>query len=481
MQPVDLIALSPLLVLTASCGVIMVQIALRREHTFTALLALAGLAAAMAIMPAAVRWRSDQITALLTVDGFALFFTGLIIAATAATVLLGMSYLKCREGHCEEFYLLLLLAATGACVLASSRHFASFFIGLEILSIALYALIAYPRDRMESVEAGLKYLVLAAASAAFLLFGIALIYAYSGSLEFSAAAVPSTLLNASRSLMLLTGLAMVVVGVGFKLALVPFHMWTADVYQGAPAPVTAFVATVSKSAVVALLVRLFIPMDVLKTTPLFWVFAWIAFASMLGGNFLALRQGSVKRILAYSSIAHLGYLLTAFLAGGRSAVAAVMFYIVAYTISTLGAFGVISVLSRREAEADRLEDFYGLFYRHPWTAAVFTAMLLSLAGIPLTAGFVGKFYVITVGAQARLWWLVITLVITSGVGLFYYLRIIVVMFSPPSEDETLPLRPASIAVPGALVLGAMTILLIWIGCSPESLLSLIRAIAGNRF
>ncbi|RJQ71452.1 MAG: NADH-quinone oxidoreductase subunit N, partial [Desulfobacteraceae bacterium] len=264
----------------------------------------------------------------------------------------------------------------------------------------------------------------------------------------------------------------------FKLALVPFHMWTADVYQGAPAPVTAFVATVSKSAMVALLVRLFAPMDVPATPALFWVLAWIAFASMVGGNILALRQESVKRILAYSSIAHLGYLLTAFLTGGRQAITAVMFYIVAYTVSKLGAFGVVAVLSRRDADADRMADFRGLFFQHPWAAGVFTAMLLSLAGIPLTAGFIGKFYVIAAAAQARLWWLVITLVLTSAVGLFYYLRIVVVMFTPPGEDEARSLRPAAIALPGALVLGTLVVMLIWLGSTPESLLRLIRTIVG---
>jgi NADH-quinone oxidoreductase subunit N len=478
MQLTDLIAISPLLLLTATCVLIMLQIALWRDHTFSAILALVGLAAAISALPAAYQWRSDQVTALITVDAFGLFFTGLILATTAATVMLGLGYLKCIEGHCEEFFLLMMIAALGACVLTSSRHFGSFFLGLETLSISLYALIAYPRLRMESVEAAVKYLVLGTASSAFLLFGIALIYAFGGALDFSGVtALRFAMIAPDRSPMLLTGIAMLVIGIGFKLALVPFHMWAADVYQGAPAPVTAFVATVSKSAMVALLVRLFAPIDVLSTPSIFWVLASTAFASMIVGNLLALQQTSVKRILAYSSIAHLGYLMTAFISGGRSGIAAVMFYMVAYTITSLGAFGVISVLSGRQGDADRLTDFRGLFYRRPWTAGVFTAMLLSLAGIPLTAGFIGKFFLVTAGAQAQLWWLVITLVLASAVSIFYYLRIIVVMFTALDEAQVRALHPAALDLPGSLVLATMALMLVWIGIWPESLLDLIRAMA----
>jgi NADH-quinone oxidoreductase subunit N len=479
MQLTDLIAISPLLVLSATCVLIMLQIALWRDHTFSAILALVGLAVAISALPAAYQWRSDYVTALITVDAFALFFTGLILATTAATVMLGLGYLKCIEGHCEEFFLLMMIAALGACVMTASRHFASFFLGLETLSISLYALIAYPRLRMESVEAGVKYLVLGTASSAFLLFGMALVYTFGGTLEFAGVAeLRFAMLAPDRSPILLAGIAMMVIGIGFKLALVPFHMWAADVYQGAPAPVAAFVATVSKSAMVALLVRLFAPIEVLSTPAIFWVLAATAFASMLAGNLLALRQTSVKRILAYSSIAHLGYLMTAFLSGGRSGVSAVMFYMVAYTVTSVGAFGVISMLSRREADADRLADFRGLFYYRPWTAGVFTAMLLSLAGIPLTAGFIGKFFLVAAGAQSQLWWLVITLILASAVSIFYYLRIVVVMFAPLEQDEMRALGEPAVDLPGSLVLGTMALVLVWIGVWPEPLLFLIRAVAG---
>ncbi len=476
MQYADYMALLPLMVLSAACAAVMLLIAARRHHGLTVLLTLTGLAASLAVFPVALRHTPIQVTALLTVDAYSLFFFVLILLATAATALLGHAYFHAWGGHREEFYLLLLIASLGACVLAMSRHFAAFFIGLEILSIALYALIAYPRRRSASVEAGLKYLVLAAGSAGFLLFGMALIYAEQGTLDFSAL-TGGLSHSGPPSLVLIAGLALVMVGVGFKLALVPFHMWTADVYQGAPAPVTAFIATVSKSAMVALLARLLAPLDLHAAPGLFNALAALAAASMVGGNLLALRQQSVKRLLAFSSIAHLGYVLVAMLAAGPAFVPAVMFYMTAYTISQLGAFGVIAVRSTQAAEADSLDTYHGLFYEHPWLAAVLTAMLLSLAGIPLTAGFIGKFYVITAGAQGRLWWLVITLVVTSGIGLFYYLRVVVALFSPAPAGQTLPTNASPAAFSGAVVLSVTTCLLVWLGCTPEFLVRLLQRAA----
>jgi len=475
MTRTDFFALAPLIVLTLTAAVIMLQIAVRRHHAVTVVLSVCGLAAAFVCLPVAGKWSTGGVTGLMVVDPYALFYIGLILMATGATALLGYGYLERLSGHCEEFYLLLLLAAVGAVVLVMSRHFASFFIGLEILSIALYALIAYPRQRTQSVEAGLKYLVLAASSSAFLLFGMALIYTNTGTLDFASlvARFPS-LPGANNRLILLAGTGMLVVGIGFKLALVPFHMWTPDVYQGAPAPVTGFVATVSKTAMVALLVRLFAPVDLSISSSVFWMFSLVAVASMVGGNLLALLQNQVKRILAYSSIAHMGYLLVAFMAGGRIAAQAVAFYIAAYTITTLGAFGVISVLSRKDKDADHLEDFQGLIFRHPWIGGIFIAMLLSLAGIPLTVGFIGKFYIVAAGLQSALWWLVIILLVTSGVSLFYYLRIVVALISRPEEGRKVTLLKPGIGFSSGLVLAAMTILLIWLGIGPGPLLALIH-------
>lgn len=321
--------------------------------------------------------------------------------------------------------------------------------------MTLYALIAYLHERPRPVEAGIKYLALAAVSAAFLLFGIALIYADLGSMDFARIAQLLATKADLNATLLLPGVVLIVTGIGFKLALVPFHMWTPDVYEGAPAPVTAFVATVSKGAMFALLLRYFNQSGFNHGfAPVVLMFSIIAIASMFAGNLLALLQNNVKRILAYSSIAHMGYLLVAFQIGGPMGASAVIFYLVAYFVMTLGAFGVVTVLSERERDADLLEDYRGLFWRRPALALVFTAMLLSLAGIPLTAGF---------------------LVITSAIGLFYYLRIVATLYAQPAAGdrahEPIP-RRAPVA---NLVLAALTVILVWLGVYPAPLLVAIRA------
>jgi NADH-quinone oxidoreductase subunit N len=271
----------------------------------------------------------------------------------------------------------------------------------------------------------------------------------------------------------LAGLTFIVTGIGFKLGVVPFHLWAPDVYEGAPAPVAAFIATVSKGAIFALLLRYFYTAGAQHFRPVFVLFATIAIASMLVGNLAALLQNNVKRILAYSSIAHMGYLLVAFEASSATASAAVAFYLVAYFITTIGAFGVITVLSAEERDADTLEDYAGLFWRRPMLASIFTLMLLSLAGIPVTAGFLAKFYVVTAGASAGIWALILILVITSVIGLFYYLRVVVTMYVR-AREEALHAEPQTIG--GSYVLVALAILLVWLGVYPVPLLNVIKTV-----
>ena len=480
MTAADLVALAPVIVLAATSIAVMVAIALRRSHGATAAVTMLGLASALIVLPLAASSESSRVTPLLTLDPYARFYMGLVLAATLATAGLSYGYLEKQSIRREEFYLLLLLATLGAAVLVASGHFASFFLGLETLSVSLYGLIAYPRVRAASIEAGVKYLILAAVSSAFLLFGMALVYARAGTMEFIQIAVLSGGVRPAADIALLVaGLGALLVGIGFKLALVPFHLWTPDVYQGAPAPVSGFVATVSKVAVAALLVRLFTLMNIHAYRPLLLLLTAIALASMVVGNLLALLQNNVKRILAYSSIAHLGYLLVAFLAGGPLGVTAVTFYLVAYVVTTLGAFGVISVLSGGEGDTERLDEYRAIFWRRPWVSGIFAATLLSLAGMPLTAGFVAKFYLVVAGVGSALWLLVITLVVTSGVGLFYYLRIIATMFSPEGEVSEVAPAASAVSLAGAAVLAALSLLLLYLGVSPAPLIRVIQtAIVG---
>src|SRR5580692_202954 len=465
----DLLALLPLLLIAASVVVVMLGIAFRRGPALAAGLTLAGLTAAFVSIWAAVPVVPRQVTPLLLVDRYALFYTGLIVASAAAVAVLSYRYFERHDGQREELYLLLLLATLGSAVLVTSSHFASFLLGLEILSVSLYGMVAYLKDRKNALEAGIKYLILASASAAFLLFGMALIYAATGTMEFSH--LRGTSLTGPEFPLLLSGLVLTVTGIGFKLGVVPFHLWTPDVYQGAPAPVTAFVATTSKSAMVALLLRYFYLSGALYYRPVFWVFAIIAIASMCAGNLLALQQTNVKRILAYSSIAHFGYILVAFLAGGTIAMGAVSFYLVAYTVTILVAFGIVTSLSGSEHDAGDLEDYRGLFWRKPLLAGAFTAALFSLAGIPATMGFLGKFYVLAAGATAAAWALIVILVVTSVAGLFYYLRIVVALYSAPPEHASASQR---LSLGDGLILAALAILLICFGVYPAPLLNLIR-------
>jgi NADH-quinone oxidoreductase subunit N len=257
---------------------------------------------------------------------------------------------------------------------------------------------------------------------------------------------------------------------------VPFHMWTPDVYEGAPAPVTAFIATVSKGGMLAVLIRFFTQTDGFRYPSLLLIFTIIAIASMFAGNILALLQKNVKRILAYSSIAHLGYLLVAFVAGNTLGIEAVSFYLVAYFITSLGAFGVITLLSDEERDAELLDDYRGLLWRRPWTAAIFTAMLLSLAGIPLTAGFVGKFYLLAAGVRTELWLLVVMLALNSVIGLYYYIKIIAIMFQQTNaEHEHRALHPSAYMVSGATI-AILALLLIYVGVYPTGLVELITTL-----
>lgn len=477
MSTSDLYALSPFITIAAAPIVIMLVIAIYRNHLLTAILtSLSFIIATYSAynVSSIAPWTIGK---LLIIDQYALFYLGLIFIASFVITLLSYGYLKNREGNLEEYYLLLLTATLGSSVLVASNHFITFFLGLEVLSVSLYALIAYVRTGEQGIEAGIKYLILAAASSAFLLFGIALLYAQMGTMQFDELArrLPA---SDATSILVMAGFSLLVVGVGFKLAVVPFHMWTPDVYEGAPAPVTAFIASVSKGGMFALLIRFFFVVDGYHYSSLLLIFSIIAIASMFTGNFLALMQNNVKRILAYSSIAHLGYLLVAFIAGGNMAIEAATFYLVAYFITTIGSFGIVGILSDKETEADNVEDYRGLFWRRPWIATAFTGMLLSLAGIPLTAGFVGKFYVLAAGVGSTLWLLVVMLVINSAIGLYYYIRIIVVMYSEVEEGEEAPSRP-SFALGGGIILAVLLLLLVWFGVFPAGIMSVIRSMASG--
>jgi NADH-quinone oxidoreductase subunit N len=467
----DFRALLPLLILAATPLAVMLAVAVRRSHPLAAGVSAAGHAAAFA----ALLWRPETLPrpvgALLVADLYGYYYWGLLIAASLAVTLLGYGFWKTSAERVEEFHLLVPLATLGSAVLVSSSHLVTLFLGLEILSLALFGLVAYERSRVTSLEAGLKYLVLSSAASAFLLFGMALIYAQLGSLEFRELAADEV--TGDWSVLVLAGLALMVAGLGFKLSLVPFHLWTPDVYQGAPAPVSAFIASVSKAGVLGLLLRFFTETGAGELPAVTLLLSLIALASMYAGNLLALLQSNLKRLLAYSSISHLGYALVALIVPGVAGPEAATFYLTAYVLTILAAFGVVTALSTAPREAEWLEDYRGLFWRRPLTGAALTAALLSLAGIPLTAGFLGKFLVIAAGVSALLWVLVISVVVTSTIGLFYYLRVLVAVYAAPDAEVT---GPAVGRLPVAAVgtLAVLVFALLGFGVYPTRLLDAIR-------
>jgi len=482
----DLAPLMPMIVLSSVILVLMMVIAFARNLAMTCACSTLGLALTfVTIVWVSLSQSTGQVTPLILVDDFALMFSGMIVFAAFIVSLLGYSYHLQRGNYQDEFYLLLLLSTLGGMVLAASTHFASFILGLELLGISIYAMISYPTKGLFSLEAALKYLILSGVSSAFILFGIALIYAVLGSLSF--ADIAGTHFQAESfyqakgfdRLFILVGSAMMIAGIGFKLSLVPFHMWTPDVYEGAPAPVAAFLATASKGSIFAVLLRFFLEVDSYQYETILYGLFWMALLSILVGNILALMQTSIKRLLAYSSIAQLGYLMVAFIAasevGGKQlAIEAVSFFLFAYYITTLGAFGVITIMSDEAIDQDRdtLKDYEGLFWRRPLLATFMSAMMLSLAGIPLTAGFIGKFYIVAAGVQSELWTLLIVLVIGSGIGLFYYLRMIYTMTKPASNTDEI-----KVSATGGWALAGLTLMLLFFGIYPTPVIEWISQMA----
>jgi NADH-quinone oxidoreductase subunit N len=463
----DFLCLTPFLIIATAPIVIMIVISLLRNYKvvygFSVISLLAAFTSVFLIFPSV----PHTIEPLFIIDVYSLFFLGIIIISALFVTFISYEYIKQLEGVREEYYIVLFTSTLGAALLAVANHFVLFFLGIETLSISLYVLIAFQRTKSNSIEAGIKYLILASVSSAFLLFGMALIYTSFGTMQFTAI-VKSLGTAFQLSPLVIAGFGMMLVGIGFKLALVPFHMWTPDVYQGAPAPVSAYVATVSKGAVMAVLIRFFFNLKGFDNHYLFIAVSGIAVLSMFVGNILAIRQKNIKRLLGYSSIANMGYLIIILLTGTSRGIQASIFYLISYFFTTLGAFGVITLLSTSDHESEKIDDFKGLFWRKPGIAIVFTLSLLSLAGIPLTAGFIAKFYIILEGLDTGLMLLVIALIINSVIGLYYYLRIVTTLFSA-AGDTKLP----DLTVSGNITLALIGISIIVLGIYPGWLIDLI--------
>ena len=377
----------------------------------------------------------QTLSGMVAVDGFAVFARTVILAATVLGLLVSQGYLRREEVEGPEYHSLLLLSASGMLLMTSANDLIVVFLALEILSIALYVLAAFDRTRLESGEAGLKYFVLGALSSAVMLYGVAMVYGATGTTALTGIASFLSANTLFSSSLLLAGFALILVGLGFKVAAVPFHMWTPDVYQGSPTPVTAFMAAGAKAAGFAALLRVFVSgfgNYAVDWKPLIMV---LAVASLLVGSVVALVQQDVKRMLAYSSISHAGYVLIGVQAGTVKGVSSALFYLLTYTFMVVGSFAVVSVVGRKGDRRHSLDDYRGLGSRAPLLAGAMTFLLLAQAGIPLTSGFVAKFNVFAASVDAREYGLTLVGVITTVIAAFFYLRVIVLMYMSGDAEE----------------------------------------------
>jgi NADH-quinone oxidoreductase subunit N len=393
---------------------------------------------------------------MMALDPFRYASGAIILVATGATILLSLGYLERESLLAPEYYPLVLLAAAGMMFLAGAEDLIVLFLGLEVMSVAVYVLAGYDRSNTFSSEAALKYFLIGAFASGFLLYGIALVYGATGSTNLSL--IGAQLAGGRLSLMAALGLGLLLIGFGFKVAAVPFHMWAPDVYDGAPTPVTAFMATGVKAAAVTALVRVLV--EGFPTAHALWqpVIAGLAIASMVVGNLVALAQRNLKRMLAYSSIAHAGYLLVAVWPGTRLGSGAVLLYLAAYGLTTLASFGFLAALGRGGERDVTYDDIAGLAPTRPWIALGLSACMLSLLGFPGTFGFIGKWYILSAAIAEGQFLLPVVLVITSVVSAGYYLPVIMAMYmkAPPSEEMYREVR-LSRAAAGAVAISVAAV------------------------
>ena len=478
-----LTALLPELVLTGWALVLLGVVAWRHRTAGDLRLA-GGLAlAALATTAATVWWlwwRSATVTGfapMIAVDDFRFISDALFLGAGAITVMLSMRYLEREALLVPEYYVLLLFAVLGMMLMGGGSDLMVVFLGLELMSVAVYVLAGINRKSPRAAEAALKYFLLGAFASAFLLYGIALVYGATGTTNLALIGVQVTSLQIEHGPMLLVGVALLLVGFGFKVAAVPFHMWAPDVYDGAPTPVTGFMATAVKAAAFAALFRV---LGQAFATAAGWpeIVKGLAVATMLGGNLVALAQRSLKRMLAYSSIAHAGYVLVAVAAGNAAGSAAFLFYLVAYTLTTLAAFALLAVKGRGGESDVLIDDLSGLATQRPWLAFALAVCMLSLLGFPGTAGFMGKWYILVAAAQSAQWWLAALLVLTSVVSAGYYLPVIMVMYMKPAPSAAAHADAQLGRLAGAAVTLAVVGLLFF-GVRPNRLLELSADGAGS--
>ena len=422
--------------------------------------------------------RNTESFGVVSGDNFGLFVNLVIIAVGALTIIFSTQTVE-RDGlPAGEYYAMVLFAIVGMMLMAQATDLLVIFLALETMSIAVYILTGIRRDLQQSTEAAFKYFLLGAFASSFFLYGIAFLYGTTGTTNLDEMSTRIAAQSMSGNPMILLGIGMLIVGFGFKIAAVPFHMWSPDAYEGAPAVVTGFMSTGVKAAAVAAFVRVFLkgldPM-IADWAPILW---WIAALTMIVGTVVGVAQTSLKRMLAYSSIAHGGYLLAGLVAGNEVGKAAILFYLAAYALTNLGAFGVIALIGSRERANDDLRDYAGLWHSHPALASLMTFFLLSLGGFPPTAGFIAKWYVFSAAIGSGYYGLAIIGVLSSVVSVFFYLRIVVMMYMTDRDARPVPAPISGLAM-GGLVVAMIGVL--YLGVLPTRLIEFAQQSIGTIF
>ncbi len=476
----DLFAILPeLLVVFAACAVLALDpITPSSKKDGLAWLSLGTMAICMGLTAARFGSPTTAFGGLVVIDNYSCFWKLLLYFVTGLTILLSFPYLKEERIYLGEYYGFILLALSGMMVMVSGADLLTIYLGTELMSLSLYVMAGLKRGEAKSLEASAKYFVLGAFSSGILLYGISLLYGSAGSTQLPAIAAAIAGRNPDDSLLLIATI-LIAVGFSFKLAVVPFHMWTPDVYQGAPTSVTAFMAVASKAASFGAFMRVFV--EGLGGVRANWslLFLLLCIGTLILGNIVALVQTNVKRMLAYSSIAHAGYALIGVVAAGRlapaeasSAVSSVMLYIALYAFMTFGAFTIIAMLRKGGLEGDEIEDFSGLAKRHPFAALLMLVFMVSLAGIPPTAGFIGKFYVFMSAVQAGLTWLAVLALVFAAISAYFYLRLVMVMYMREPEAVT-ALSPRFVSSPAlSIVLACAIAGVVFFGLYPDPIVNL---------
>jgi NADH-quinone oxidoreductase subunit N len=463
----DFLSTAPLTIVTVTALVVIIIDALvKKNASITWWISLAGLLLTFVAAETAVGTKGTAFGGMVTTGGFADYFTMVFVAAGLTSILLSHSYIRKEQLEAGEYYALVLIGVAGMILMASAADLIIFFLGLEIMSICFYVLAGFARNRAESTEAALKYFLLGAFATGFLLFGIALVYGTVRGTDLSAIihAAPGL----AQSPWFMVGLAMILIGLAFKVAAVPFHMWVPDVYEGSPTTVSAFMSTGGKSAAFAVMLLLFAPGVMHSAASLRTVLSVIAALSMIVGNVIAISQISIKRMLAYSSIAHAGYILVGVVGANPTGSSGVLFYLMAYTMMNVGAFGVLSILESRDGQNLTFDDYAGLSAKRPLLAALMAVFMFSLAGVPPFAGFFGKYYVFVGAIEGGYTWLAILGVIMSVVSAYFYLRLVVVMYF----KDQVSVIDEPVHASGVLALVLSALVLLGLGVYPSIILNI---------